>query len=142
MSAAILPGIVVVIIVGGLLGFRWWRRPRQLDKKHFQGKWKDLQKLCIDKKTWPQAIVAADALLDEALKKSRVSGKSMGERLVKAQRILTDNDGVWYGHKLRNKIDAEPSFRPKEVDIKQALIGIRQALKDLGALPSDQPKRT
>ena len=59
----------------------------------------------------------------------------MGERLVSVQRRLTDNDGAWFGHKLRNKLEADPGTKLKEVDVKDALIGIRQALKDLGALP-------
>jgi hypothetical protein len=60
----------------------------------------------------------------------------MGERMVKAQRLFTDNDGVWFAHKLRNKIDADPTIKLKESEVKQALVGFRQALKDLGALPN------
>jgi hypothetical protein len=59
----------------------------------------------------------------------------MGERLVKAQRLLTDNDGVWFGHKLRNRIEEGENVKLKETEVKDALMGIRQALKDLGALP-------
>ena len=58
----------------------------------------------------------------------------MGERLVDAQKVFTDNDGVWYAHKLRKKVEAEPDFKLKKTDVKDALIGIRQGLKDLGAL--------
>lgn len=136
-------GIIALALItaAGALGWKRRRRPRALDKKYFRKQWRDLQKLCSDKKTWPQAVLTADRLLDEALRKKRLGGKTMGERLVKAQRALSNNDGAWYGHKLRNKIDAEPKFKPKEVDVKEALIGIRQALKDLGALPNDQLKR-
>jgi len=54
--------------------------------------------------------------------------------LVKAQRLFSDNDGVWFGHKLRARIDADPVAKLKESEVKQALIGIRQGLKDLGAM--------
>ncbi len=59
----------------------------------------------------------------------------MGERLVQAQHLLSDNDGVWFGHKLRAKIETDPAAKLKEKEVKSALVGIRQALKDLGALP-------
>jgi hypothetical protein len=61
----------------------------------------------------------------------------MGERLTKAQRVLSNNEAVWFGHKLRKKLESEPGMKLREKDVKQALIGIRQALKDLGALPGD-----
>ncbi|HSW75287.1 MAG TPA: hypothetical protein VLG16_05475 [Candidatus Saccharimonadales bacterium] len=126
-------GVVVVLAVVALFVLR--RRPRALKQANFQSKWVALQKLCGNKQTWSQAITNADKLLDEALRKRRVGGKNMGERLVQAQRIFTDNDAVWFGHKLRNRIESDPEAKLKEADVKDALIGIRQALKDLGALP-------
>jgi len=126
-------GAVAVLAVVTLFVLR--RRPRPLKQTNFQSKWVALQKLCGNKQTWSQAITNADKLLDEALKKRRVGGKNMGERLVQAQRIFTDNDAVWFGHKLRNRIESDPEAKLKEADVKDALIGIRQALKDLGALP-------
>jgi len=111
------------------------RRPKALKTEKFQEKWRDMQKLCASKDTWRQAVIDADSLLDEALKKKRFAGKTMGERLTKAQRLLTNNEAVWFGHKLRNKLESEPDTKLKEKEIKDALIGIRQALKDLGALP-------
>ncbi len=137
LSVAVPVGIAVVIIAVALF-FVWRRRARPLKSVYFQEKWNDIQKLCGHKENWPQVVHQADALLDEALKKCRARGRSMGERLVSVQRKLTDNDGAWFGHKLRNKLEADPSTKLKEVDVKDALIGIRQALKDLGALPGGQ----
>lgn len=116
------------------------RRPRRLNQPYFQERWLSLQKQLSDKASWAQVVLDADKLLDEALKKKRIRGKGMGERLVHVQRILTDNDSVWFGHKLRSKIEQEPDTKLKEADVKQALIGIRQALKDLGALPNGQQR--
>lgn len=110
------------------------RRPRTLKPEYFQQKWQELQKLCSDKSTWPLAVINADKLLDEALRKRHFKGKSMGERLVAAQRELSNNDAVWFGHKLRNRLVHENNVRLKETDVKQALMGLRQGLKDLGAL--------
>ncbi len=124
--------IAVLVIVVGVF---FYRRPRSLNVVKFQNKWRDMQKLLASKDNWKQAIVQADKLLDEALKKKHFKGKTMGERLTKAQRLLTDNESVWYGHKLRNKLESEPDTKLKEKDVKDALLGIRQALKDLGAFP-------
>ncbi|MET0779468.1 MAG: hypothetical protein ABWY71_01400 [Candidatus Saccharimonadales bacterium] len=130
--------IVAVLAGAGFLIIKRFR-PRTLKTEHFQEQWQILQKLLSDKTRWSDAIVEADKLLDEALKKKRFRGGSMGERLVKAQRLFTDNDSLWFGHKLRNKIDADPTVKLKETEVKQALMGIRQGLKDIGALPNGQP---
>ena len=143
MTADIIIGIILVIVVTiAVFVIRFLRRPKPLDKPYFQRKWRKLQKLCSDKKTWPDAVIEADTLLDEALRKKRFNGKNMGERLVKAQRLLTDNDKVWFSHKLRAKLEDEPKSRLQEKAVKEALMGTRQALKDLGALPNDQPRRS
>jgi hypothetical protein len=130
---------VAAVLLGAGAAFIFWRRrPKVLNIEYFQGQWKTLQKLLGDKARWPDAIVDADKLLDDALKKKRFRGHSMGERLVKAQRLFSDNDGVWFGHKLRSKVDADPTAKLKEAEVKQALVGIRQGLKDIGALPNGQ----
>lgn len=132
----VIPGAVLVAVFAALV---LRRRPRKLKTSRYQDKWRELQKLCSNKENWPSAIVAADKLLDEALKRRRYVGKSMGERLTKAQRVLTDNEAVWFGHKLRTKLDTDPAIKLREKDVKDALFGIRQALKDLGALPATAP---
>jgi len=73
-------------------------------------------------------------LFDLALKKRRFRGASMGERMVKAQKLFTDNDGAWFAHKLRKEVESNPDFKLAEKDLKAALLAIRQVLKDLGAL--------
>ncbi len=109
-------------------------RRNRIKPAKFKEQWKELQKFCKSKDTWPLAIINADKLLDEALKKKRLKGKSMGERLVEAQKLLTDNDAVWHAHNLAKKLLDETPSRLKETDVKKSLIGIRQALRDLGAL--------
>lgn len=130
----IIGGVAAVILLVAALFFLK-RRPRKLNVKKFQIKWRDMQKLLGTKDTWAKALITADDLLADALKRRRFAGKTVGERLTKAQHTLTDNEGVWFGHKLRNKLDSDPAARLKEKEVKQALLGIRQALKDLGALP-------
>ncbi|HSX05313.1 MAG TPA: hypothetical protein VLF69_02505 [Candidatus Saccharimonadales bacterium] len=130
---AIAAGAVLLVMVFGT-SFLLRRKPKKLSQDYYYDKWQELQKLCKDKSTWPLAIIDADKLLDDVLKKLRYKGKTMGERLVAAQRDIKDNDGVWFGHKLRNRLVHENNVKLTERDVKEALIGLRAGLKDLGAL--------
>lgn len=110
------------------------RNRRLARTEHLKQRWQRIQRGCGKSEQWPMCIVEADKVLDEALKSAGFKGKSTGERLVAAQRRLTDNDGVWFGHKLRNKIVHEEINRLYKRDVQTALMGIRQALQDLGVL--------
>jgi hypothetical protein len=130
---AVAAGVLLLIMVSGV-GFLLRRKPKALNQEYYTERWQALQKLCKDKSTWPLAVIDADKLLDDALKRRKYKGKTMGERLVSAQRDIKDNDGVWFGHKLRNRLVHENNVKLTERDVKDALIGIRAVLKDLGAL--------
>ncbi|MFZ1323631.1 MAG: hypothetical protein WAQ57_00540 [Candidatus Saccharimonadales bacterium] len=131
---------VVIAIIGGglaLLGLITYvaRRPhKDLNRQYFTAKWNELQKGLSKQEMWPMAVIQADNLLDEALRKRRFKGKTMGERMVAAQKSFTNNDQMWFGHKLRNRIVHETNTVLNEKEVKNALIGLRQALRDLGAL--------
>jgi hypothetical protein len=115
------------------------KRRKKLNVDRYTERWKDLQQNCASRKTWPQAIIDADDLLNDALKCLRYKGKNTGERLVSAQRSLSSNDTVWVGHKLRSRME-EPNIdvrKLKKKDIVIALSGFREALRDLGALNRD-----
>lgn len=117
-----------------------FRRPRRkLNVARFTERWKQLQKQCVSRKTWPHAIIDADNLLHDALKRRGYKGKTTGERLVAAQHALSSNDSVWHGHKLRNRLshDDVDVRKIKKKDMVIALSGFRQALRDLEALKDD-----
>lgn len=128
---AVLLGVLLVLMLSAVVVKR---RPSKLNQEQFAAKWQELQSLCADKKTWPLAVINADKLVDEALKKQRYKGKTMGERLVSAQHDLSSNDTVWFGHKLRNKLVHEDYKLNNRKDVKDALLGFLQALRDLGAM--------
>jgi hypothetical protein len=137
MSLELIAGSIVggiVLVVGGIIFAI--KRPKRLKADRFIASWRELQGYCRDKATWPLAITEADKLLDAALKKRKLKGKTMGERLVSAQRMLTDNDDTWFAHNLAKKIAAQADANLKESDVKDALLGFRQALRDIGALPA------
>lgn len=136
MNSTILAVAAIVLLLLLVFGtsFLLRRRPRKLNQQYYYERWQTLQALCKDKATWPLAVIDADKLLDDALRRCRYKGKTMGERLVSAQRDIKDNDAVWYGHKLRNQLVHEDKTKLREREVKDALLGIRSALKDLGAM--------
>ncbi len=138
MSLEIIFGVALCVLIMASIGGAIFKRvPRRLKNNYFSSKWKELQGYCKDQETWPWAVTEADRLLNEALKKRRFKGKTMGERLVDAQRKLSNNDAVWYAHNLKKKIADDDTLKLKKDDVKRALLGIRQALKDLGAFDED-----
>lgn len=135
-SAMIILGIFVALLIVVIYLIKKW--PRRLKPGFYTNKWKALQKLCKEKATWPEALSEADKLLDKALKKRKFKGKSMGERLVSAQRSFSNNDAVWFAHNVCKKVLADPDIRLREDDVKAALVGFRQGLRDIGALPANK----
>jgi hypothetical protein len=123
---------VVVLAAVGYLGKKVV--PNKLNQEYYQSKWSELLTRVKTSDGMSLAVIDADKLLDDALKKKHYRGKTMGERLVAAQRTLSDNDAVWYAHKLRNRLVHEQNVRIKKRDVQKALAGFRQALRDLGAL--------
>lgn len=122
-------GVIVLVVVSRLAK----RRPSRLNKEYFQYQWAELLARVKTPEGMMLAIIDADKLLDEALKKHHMKGKTMGERLVSAQRMISDNDAVWYAHKLRNRLVHEPHVRLKKNEARNALAGFKQGLRDLGA---------
>lgn len=117
--------------------------PKPLKKAKYTERWRNVQSYCRSKDTWADAIIAADRLLDRALKQRKFKGHSPGERLVSAQRYFGNNDGVWFAHNLYKKLIATPDeVNLKEDDVKRALSNFRQALRDLGALPDGEQRNS
>ncbi len=132
MYLAVAAGVLLLVIV--LTASLLRRRPKKLNKQKYQRRWQEIQSLCGKPDTWPLAVIDGDKLLDDALKQRRFKGRTMGERLVSAQHSLSENDTVWYGHKLRNRLVHEEVAPLKKSEVIRVLSGFRQALKDLGAL--------
>lgn len=138
MVGQIIVIVLIVALFAGLVALITWlvrrqkTKPLNIDK--YTERWKSAQRHCSNKETWPLAIIDTDKILDDVLKSRRYKGKSMGERLMAAQRDLSNNDGVWFAHKLRNKLVHEEGVKLNEKKVRDALMGFRQALRDLGAL--------
>ena len=84
--------------------------------------------------TYSVAVINADKLLDKAMNEMGLPGKTMGERLKKADGRFSDINAVWRAHKLRNAIAHETDFEVGYKQASDALAIYKQALKDLGAI--------
>ena len=131
--------VIIAIALSGimllfLIGLTAKKAPRGLNKEYYQQQWLELLGKVKTPEGMALAVIEADKLLDSALKKRHYKGKTMGERLVSAQRQFSDNDGLWQAHKLRNRLVHEPGIRLKDYEAKKALASFRQALRDVGAL--------
>lgn len=127
---AIAFGVIMLVSVAALAR----RSQPSLKKDYFQQRWLELLARVKTSEGMMLAVIDADKLLDEALIKRGYRGKTMGERMVAAQRALSDNDAVWFSHKLRNRLVHEPSVRLKKREAQKALAGFKKGLQDLGAL--------
>jgi hypothetical protein len=126
-------GILVLVLLskfGHRLGVR---RAKPLDQEYFYSMWFELLARVKTPEGMILAVIDADKLLDEVLKKKNFKGRTMGERLVAAQRSLSDNDSVWYAHKLRNRLVHEPNVKLKKNEAQTALAGFKKGMQDLGA---------
>ncbi len=85
---------------------------------------------------WKLAIIEADIMLDETLKKAGYAGVSLGERLKSiAPSQLKSLDAAWQAHKVRNQVahggaDFVLTRRLADETIKQ----YRQVFSELGVL--------
>ena len=131
-AITVIGAVSIVILVG--LFFIARKFPKRVKKSHYVKKWREIQKLCANKDDWPHAVVHADMLLDEVMKKKKIGGKTTGERMVNAQAKFSANDSVWNAHKLANSIRQEANKPITEATVKDTLISFRQALRDLGAI--------
>lgn len=81
------------------------------------------------------AIIEADKMLDNLLRKLGYQGQTMAEKLKQLDPgDVSALEGVWFGHKLRNKIAHQPDIRVTYNDAKSAIEAFESAFRDLGAL--------
>lgn len=81
------------------------------------------------------AIIEADKLVDDVLKKFGIAGEHMADRL---ENLPTDEmrnlDALWRSHRLRNNIVHAPGFEVSSAEAKHALKNYKAFLEELGIL--------
>ncbi len=86
-----------------------------------------------DKLVLYHSLVEADKLLDHALKHSKVSGSTMGERLKEAKRLFDYNlyNDIWDAHRVRNSLVHEVNFHVTNKQLKAHFLVLSSAISKL-----------
>lgn len=109
--------------------------PEKIDKitEEWQKIMQDFQK--GDDANFKLAIIEADKLLDDILKKANFQGADMGERLNNINSAqLSCIDDVWRAHRIRNKIAHETNFAIKRDEAEVIIKIYERALEELQVL--------
>jgi len=124
---ALVLGVIMLVVITSMQ-----KKRSQIDRQFFIDRWDTIQKTFQNTPgKWMEVIIEADKLVDEALKQRGYAGKTMGERMVAANRIFKDPDMIWNAHKFRNRVVHETGVKVKKSQVSYALRGYRKALKDL-----------
>ncbi len=81
------------------------------------------------------AILEADKVFDDLLKRMMIKGKDMGGRLKQINKeLLPSIDKIWQSHKVRNKIAHKPDYHLSYSEAERVLENYEAALRDLKIL--------
>ncbi|MEK7067259.1 MAG: hypothetical protein AAB950_00450 [Patescibacteria group bacterium] len=84
---------------------------------------------------WLSAVIQADAVFDDILKRMGIHGETMGERLQKLdQSKLASLQSIWDAHKLRNRIAHTSSTMLRKDELLDAIEKYKKGLRELGYL--------
>jgi len=84
---------------------------------------------------WRFAVIEADKILDDLLKKAKYPGDTFGERLMLMQPgDLATLDNLWSAHKLRNTIAHNPDYQVSYAEAREAIENYEKAIRELGEL--------
>jgi len=84
---------------------------------------------------WKVALMEADKLVDDALARAGFPGDTFGDRLTNIRPgTLASLDGVWWAHKVRNRLAHEMDYFLRYTEARQAIGYYEQALRELQLL--------
>ncbi len=88
-----------------------------------------------DEANYKLAVIEADKIFDNLLKRIGYQGEALGERLKQIDSGDIPNiDQIWQAHKIRNRLVHEPDFQLKEHEARQAIEIYQRAFNDLEAV--------
>ena len=99
-----------------------------------QSKWEEIMRhMNSDREAeWKFAIIEADKLIDDILKKSGYPGDTLGERLTNIDKSqLLSLDGIWESHKIRNKLAHDVNYFLRYAEARRAIQFYEDALREL-----------
>jgi len=85
------------------------------------------------------AVIEADKIFDNLLKKNGYQGEDMGGRLKQVtQDQLPNIDEVWEAHKMRNRLVHEPDFQLRQHEAQKMIEIYQKAIENLEPLSIDK----
>ncbi|MEK7512703.1 MAG: hypothetical protein AAB601_00710 [Patescibacteria group bacterium] len=112
-------------------------KPRSLRDPEIARRWETLfaKASANPPQSYTLAIVEADKLTDEALKRLGFEGEHMADRLERlATGAMQTLDNLWRAHRLRNELVHAPDFDISEPDAREVLRVYERFLKELGVI--------
>jgi hypothetical protein len=113
------------------------RRVRSLHDPEIEARWNTLVKRAGTNppQSYSLAIIEADKLTDESLKRLGFQGEHMADRLehLNATNMRT-LESLWRVHRLRNELVHAPDFEISDVDAREVLEVYQKFLKELGII--------
>jgi hypothetical protein len=100
-------------------------------------RWEEIQRHLVSVKEteWKFALIEADKLVDDGLRKAGFLGDSFADRLERLQPgQLSNLDALWDAHRLRNRVAHDVNFFLRYTEAKHAIEAYGAALKELGAI--------
>ena len=109
------------------------------DKEIVSKRWADVENLLElgRPSNFQKAVLEADKIVDFVLKKMRVPGETMGDRIRSAQKRFSNYQtyqALWDAHKIRNRIVHEMNSEVLNYEAKEAITKFKKVLSDLGAI--------
>lgn len=111
--------------------FKHARRFMAVDEA--EKRWHEIEEKAVSQNSsdWKLALIDADSLIDEILKRAGYAGKGLGERLKQIEPSDLDHlPDLWEAHKLRNRIAHEAETLDRR-DVDRAMDQYRAVLKEL-----------
>ena len=135
-------GIVILIIKTEILtiSLRYLMRGTEiptLPKSKLKKKWEKIRARleAKDEANLKLAVIEADGLIDEILKRIGYKGETMAERLKNIKPAqLKSLDDLWQAHKVRNNTVHKPDFKLTLHQTEEAIENYEKVLEELEAI--------
>lgn len=113
------------------------KRTTTLRDEMFREHWQDILKKTETESTesYKLAIIEADALVDDVLKRLQYQGEHMADRLARlSPQDFTSIDRLWKAHRMRNEIAHTPGFTISQKEAKRVLDDYQSFFHEVGLL--------
>ncbi len=145
LVASLLLAIVVTIILFKFLQFQKNKitlaesliPPKPTPSSAFNNRWEEIRHHVdsIREAEWKMAVIEADKLVEDVLKRGGFPGETMGEKLMAINSgQLASLQGLWDAHKTRNRIAHDLNYFLRHAEARRAVNLYEQSLRELGAI--------